>query len=71
MKLNESYQTEFYISDMGYLVIKQESYEHGKVVKFLITPEQTKIFFNHLPKLMQQQAQCWTGVYNPQGVEDV
>jgi len=70
MKLNESLETRFYVSDAGYLVIEQESYEFGKTVQILISPEQTKLFFNHLPKLIQQQAHCWTGIYSQED-EDV
>lgn len=71
MKLNASYETEFYVSDIGYLVIEQESYEQGTVVKFILSPEQTKIFFNLLPNLMQQQTQSWTGLFDQLGVADV
>ena len=71
MHLNDSYPTEFYVSDAGYLVIKQDCFECERVTQFLISPEQTKVFFNLLPDLMKQQTQNWTGLFNPKGEEDV
>ena len=71
MHLNDSYPTEFYVSDAGYLVIKQDCFECGRVTQFLISPEQTKVFFDLLPDLMKQQTENWTGLFNPKGEEDV
>jgi hypothetical protein len=65
MHLQDSYPTEFYVSDCGYLVIKQDCNECGRVAQFLISPEQTKVLFNLLPDLMQQQKTKWTGIYMP------
>ena len=65
MQLLESYPVEFYVSDCGYLVIEQQSIEFGNDVSFLISPEQTKILFNLLPELMQEQKTKWTGIYEP------
>jgi hypothetical protein len=65
MQLLESYPVEFYVSDSGYLVIEQNSIEFGKDAFFLISPEQTKILFNLLPEIMQEQKTKWTGIYNP------
>jgi hypothetical protein len=62
MHLADSYPTEFYVSDTGYLVIKQDCCECGRNTMFLITPEQTKVLFNLLPDLMQQQTEQWTGL---------
>ena len=71
MHLNNSYLTEFYVSNSGYLVLKQECFECGKVTQFLISPEQTKVLFNLLPDLMKEQTQNWSGLYNPEGDNDV
>jgi hypothetical protein len=65
MRLHDSYPTEFYVSDVGYLTIKQDCFECGRVTTFLLSPEQTKVFFNLLPDLMQEQTQRWTGLYSP------
>lgn len=65
MRLNDSYPTEFYVSDVGYLAIKQDCPECDRLSTFLLSPEQTKIFFNLLPDLMRQQNECWTGLYMP------
>ena len=65
MHLNSNYPTEFYVSDVGYLVIKQDCFECGRNTQFLLTPEQTKVVYNLLPDLMQQQTQRWTGIYTP------
>jgi len=65
MRLQDSYPTEFYVSDCGYLVIKQECFECGRETQFLISPEQTKVFFNLLPDLMKEQTVKWTGIYTP------
>ncbi len=65
MELLPSYRTEFYISDCGYLVIKQEHIECGYEAQFLISPDQTKVLFNLLPDLMQEQTGKWNGLYMP------
>jgi len=65
MRLQDSYPTEFYVSDCGYFVIKQECFECGRETQFLISPEQTKILFNLLPDLMKEQTTKWTGLYTP------
>jgi hypothetical protein len=65
MHLNDSYPTEFYISDVGYLVLKQDCFECGRVTQFMLSPEQTKVFFNLLPDLMLEQTQKWTGLFDP------
>ncbi len=65
MHLQDSYATEFYISDCGYLVIKQDCFECGRLTQFLISPEQTKVLFNLLPDLMKEQTIKWTGIYTP------
>jgi hypothetical protein len=62
MHFLDSYSTEFYISDQGYLVIKQECFECGRTTQFLITPEQTKILSNLLPDMIQEQVVRWTGI---------
>jgi hypothetical protein len=66
MHLNDSYPTEFYVSDIGYLTIKQDCFECGRNTQFLLSPEQTKVFFNLLPDLMKEQTQRWTGLFDPQ-----
>ena len=40
MTFLDSYPTEFYVSDVGYLVLKQECFGCGYETQFLITPEQ-------------------------------
>jgi len=65
MQLLQSYPTEFYVSDCGYLVIKQEHIECGYEAQFLISPDQTKVLFNLLPDLMKEQTTKWTGLYTP------
>lgn len=65
MRLLESISTEFYISDSGYFVISQDCFECGKPSKFVLSPEQTKVLFNLLPDLMQDQTTKWTGIYCP------
>jgi hypothetical protein len=66
MRLQDSYPTEFYVSDCGYFVIKQECFECGRETQFLISPEQTKVLFNLLPDLMKEQTVKWTGIYCPE-----
>ncbi len=65
MRLQDSYPTEFYVSDCGYFVIKQDCFECGRLTQFLISPEQTKVLFNLLPDLMQEQTTKWTGIFTP------
>jgi hypothetical protein len=47
------------------LVIKQECQECGYETQFLLTPENTRVLFEHLPKLMQEQKQNWIGYDKP------
>lgn len=63
MKLQSAYETEFYVSDAGYLVIKQECLECGHDSKFMLTPDQTRIMFSMAGELMRQQDERWTGIY--------
>ena len=65
MILNSASPTEFYVSDVGYLVIKQECWECGRNSQFLLTPDQTRILFSMAAEIMQQQKENWTGVYVP------
>jgi hypothetical protein len=65
MKFLDTYPTEFYISDSGYLVFKQECFECGRDTQMLISPEQTRVLLNLLPEMIQQQTERWTGIYNP------
>ena len=65
MILNSAYPTEFYVSDVGYLVIQQDCFSCGHLTQFLLTPEQTRVLFSMAGDLMQQQKQNWTGVYVP------
>ena len=71
MHLHDSYPTEFYVSNVGYLVIKQDCFECGRVTEFLLSPEQVKVFYNLLPDLMQQQTESWTGIFVPERDENV
>ena len=63
MKLLESYTTNVYVSDIGYLVIQQDLNDGDVDRTFLISPEQTKILFAILPSLMKEQEERWVGVY--------
>ena len=65
MNFLDSYPTEFYISDVGYLVFRQDCFECGHKTQFLITPEQTKILLNLLPDMIKQQTERWTGIQSP------
>ncbi len=65
MNFLDSYPTEFYISDVGYLVLKQECFGCGHETQFLISPEQTKILLNLLPDMVKQQTERWTGIHSP------
>lgn len=69
MHLNDSYPTEFYVSDVGYLTLKQDCFECGRTTQFLLSPEQTKVFFNLLPDLMREQQEKWTGIFTPNSEE--
>lgn len=71
MHLNDSYPTEFYVSETGYLVIKQDCFVCGHLTHFLLSPEQTKILWKALPDLMKQQSEQWTGVYQPKEDDNV
>ena len=61
MRMRAAYETEFYVSDVGYLVLKQECFECGKLTQFLLSPSQTEALLHNLPKMLMQQNEQWTG----------
>jgi len=63
MKIKGSQATEFYVSNDGHLVIKQDSFEYGKAITFVLTPEQTKILNLEMPNIIKQQKLFWSNVY--------
>ena len=65
MELLPAYQTEFYVSDCGYIVISQEHIECGLDAQFLISPDQAKTLLVLLPELIKEQESKWTGIYEP------
>lgn len=64
MKLLNSYETEFYVSDSGYLVIRQAGLDSLDYVEIIMTPEQTRTLFNLSTELLDQQKASWTGIAN-------
>ena len=63
MKLLETYPTDIYVSDVGYLIIEQDLNDGDGETRFLISPEQTRIIFSILPSLIKEQEERWVGVY--------
>ena len=66
----ETLRTKFYVSDRGFLVIQQDSYEYGKEVTFLLSPDQTEILLSKLPAFIQEQSQSWSGFYESEREDD-
>ena len=66
----ETLRTKFYVSDRGFLVIQQDSYEYGKEVTFLLSPDQTEILLSKLPAFIQEQSQSWSGFYESKPADD-
>ena len=66
----ETLRTKFYVSDRGFLVIQQDSYEYGKEVTFLLSPDQTEILMSKLPAFIQEQSQSWSGFYESEPADD-
>ena len=66
----ETLRTKFYVSDKGFLVIQQDSYEYGKEVTFLLSPDQTEILLSKLPAFIQEQSQSWSGFYESEPADD-
>lgn len=66
----ETLRTKFYVSDNGFLVIQQDSYEYGKEVTFLLSPDQTEILLSKLPAFIQEQSQSWSGFYESEPADD-
>jgi hypothetical protein len=62
MKLHSGYETEFYVSDAGFLVIKQSGMESLVYSEIILTPEQARVLFNLSTELMDQQKAAWTGI---------
>lgn len=62
MKLRSGYETEFYVSAAGYLVIKQCGLDSLEYQEILLTPEQSRVLFNLSTELMDQQKASWTGI---------
>ena len=63
MRMNAAYETEFYVSDVGYLVLKQECFECGHITQFLLSPSQSEALLHHLPKMLMEQNEKWTGFH--------
>jgi hypothetical protein len=63
MRLLETYPTDIYVSDVGYLIIEQDLNDGDGETRFLISPEQTRIIFSILPALIKEQEERWVGVY--------
>jgi hypothetical protein len=63
MRLLETYPTDVYVSDVGYLIIEQDLNDGDGETRFLISPEQTRIIFSILPALIKEQEERWVGVY--------
>ena len=59
--MRSAYETEFYVSDAGYLVLKQECFECGRNTQFLLSPSQTEVLLHSLPKMIMEQNKNWTG----------
>lgn len=70
INIMETLRTKFYVSDRGFLVIQQDSYEYGKEVTFLLSPDQTEILLSKLPAFIQEQSQSWSGFYESEGEDD-
>jgi hypothetical protein len=66
----ETLRTKFYVSDRGFLVIQQDSYEYGKEVTFLLSPDQTEILLSNLPAFIQEQSQSWSGFYESEAKDE-
>lgn len=48
MKLKSTYETECYISDCGYYVIKQSDPLLAEEMQILLSPQQLKSIINHM-----------------------
>jgi len=70
INIMETLRTKFYVSDRGFLVIQQDSYEYGKEVTFLLSPDQTEILLSKLPAFIQEQSQSWSGFYESEPTDD-
>ena len=70
INMTETLRTKFYVSDRGFLVIQQDSYEYGKEVTFLLSPDQTEILLSKLPTFIQEQSQSWFGYYESEPADD-
>ena len=70
INMMETLRTKFYVSDRGFLVIQQDSYEYGKEVTFLLSPDQTEILLSKLPAFIQEQSQSWSGFYESEPTDD-
>tara|TARA_R110002126_G_scaffold261153_1_gene404067 strand:- start:224 stop:454 length:231 start_codon:yes stop_codon:yes gene_type:complete len=70
INMMETLRTKFYVSDKGFLVIQQDSYEYGKETTFLLSPDQTEILLSKLPAFIQEQSQSWSGFYESEPTDD-
>ena len=61
-------RTEFYISDAGYLCIKQYDYPENDIT-IILSREQALIFKDHFDELLKEQDQKWDGLEHAQGEE--
>ena len=61
LKMLNSYQTEFYISDAGYLCIKQYDYLHEDST-IILSREQALILKDNFDELLKEQDSKWDGL---------
>ena len=52
MKLKSTYETECYISDCGYYVIKQDDPYLSSETQILLSPQQLSAIINHMTQAM-------------------
>jgi hypothetical protein len=62
LKMLESFETEIYISEPGYLAIKQKNF--GEECLILLSREQTLILKDNLTELLAEQDEVWDGLQN-------
>jgi hypothetical protein len=59
LKLKNSYATEVYISNGGYLTIMQDDPGQDEQHHILLTPEQAELVFREMQELLKQKDDWW------------
>lgn len=66
----ETYQTRAYLSNGGYLVISQDSFEHGQAVSVYLSPDQIEAIGRYAESMRDEHWSIWNRYKDSQSFDD-